>query len=138
FLKAAMQAQMAQAPAGAPDPSKFAAIGLIFVPIAIAVALLLSAFVLWVLVRAVVLRLKAVAAISSPMDMQPALGLDLIAPGATGFVGAVLKGINPFSIWGLVLTAIGITTTPKLSKGTGYTVATIAFLISLLLGAGTP
>ena len=35
----------------------------------------------------------------------------------------------------LVLTAIGITTTHKLSKGTGYTVATIAFLISLLLGA---
>ena len=165
FLKAAMQAQMAQAPAGAPDPSKFAAIGLIFVPIAIAVVLLLSAFVLWVLVSvmggeakfktllsvttyasvpsvillaivgAIVLRLKGVAAIASPMDMQPALGVDLIAPGATGFVGAVLKGINPFSIWGLVLTAIGITTTHKLSKGTGYTVATIAFLISLLLGA---
>jgi hypothetical protein len=47
----------------------------------------------------------------------------------------LLKGVNPFSIWGLVLTAIGVSVTHKLSKSTGYTVATISFVIGLLIGA---
>jgi hypothetical protein len=166
FLKAAMQAQMAQAqaPAGGPDPSKFAAIGLIFVPIGIAIVLVLGAFILWVLVSlvggegkfrtllsvatysavpsvillgiigTVVLHMQGTQGITSPADMQPALGLDLLAPGAKGFVGAVLKGLNPFSIWGLVLTAIGVSTTHRLSKGSGYVVATASLVIGLVIG----
>jgi hypothetical protein len=163
FLKAAMQAQMAQAPAGAPDTSKFAALGLIFVPIIIAIALVIGALLLWVLVSlvggdgkfgtllsvaayasvpsvillsivgAIVLQLQGTQGLTSPQDMQPAVGLDLLAPGAKGFVGAVLKGINPFSIWGLVLTAIGVSTTHRLSTGSGYVVATLAFVIGLLI-----
>lgn len=163
FLKAAMQAQMAQAPAGAPDTSKFAAVGLVFVPIVIAIVLVLAAFLLWVLVSLVggegkfgtllsvatyasvpsvillsivggiVLHLQGPQGLTSPADMQPALGLDLLAPGAKGFMGAVLKGINPFSIWGLVLTAIGVSTTHRLSKGSGYVVATSSFVIGLLI-----
>jgi hypothetical protein len=66
--------------------------------------------------------------------MQPALGLDLLAPGAKGFMAAVLKGINPFSIWGVVLTGIGVSTTHRLSKGTGYSVAVVGFVIALLIG----
>jgi hypothetical protein len=163
FLKAAMQAQMAQAPAGAPDTSKFAALGLIFVPIIIAIALVIGALLLWVLVSlvggdgkfgtllsvaayasvpsvillsivgAIVLQLQGTQGLTSPQDMQPAVGLDLLAPGAKGFMGAVLKGINPFSIWGLVLTAIGVSTTHRLSTGSGYVVATLAFVIGLLI-----
>jgi hypothetical protein len=34
-----------------------------------------------------------------------------------------------------VLTAIGVSVTHKLSKSTGYTVATISFVIGLLIGA---
>ncbi len=166
FLKVAMQAQAAQAAAGAPDASKFAVIGLIFVPIGIAIALLLGAFVLWVLVSlvggeakfgtllsvaayaavpsvvvlgivgAIVLQIQGPGNITSPQDLQPALGLDLLISGAKGFLGAVLKGINPFSIWGLVLTAIGVSTTHRLSKGSGYTVATASFALGLLI-AGT-
>ena len=165
FVKAMMQARMASAPAGGPDPSKFAVIGIATAPIGIAVILVIIGFVLWVLVSimggeakfktlmsvgaysavpsvvllnlvgALILRLKGVESVTSPMDMQPAIGLDLVMPGATGFLGAVLKGINPFSIWALVLTAIGVSTTHRLSKGTGYTVATISFLLGLLLGA---
>jgi hypothetical protein len=48
-------------------------------------------------------------------------------------MGAVLKGINPFSIWGLVLTAIGVSTTHRLSAGSGYVVATLSFVIGLLI-----
>ena len=163
FLKVAMQAQAAQAPAGAPDPSKFAAIGLIFVPVGIAIVLVIIAFVLWVLVSlvggeakfgtllsvaaytavpsvvvlgivgAIVLQVQGPGNITSPQDLQPALGLDLLAPGAKGFLGAVLKGVNPFSVWGLVLTAIGVSTTHRLSKGNGYVVAASAFVLGLLI-----
>jgi hypothetical protein len=163
FLKVAMQAQAAQAPAGAPDPSKFAAIGLVFVPVGIAIVLVIIAFVLWVLVSlvggegkfktlisvaaytavpsvvllgivgAIVLQIQGPGNITSQQDLQPALGLDLLAPGTKGFVGAVLKGINPFSIWGLVLTAIGVSTTHRLSKGSGYVVAAGTFVLGLLI-----
>ena len=165
IMKAVMQAQAATRPAGGPDPSQFAVIGVFTAPLGIAFYLLIAGFVLWVLVSVmggeakfktlmsvaayaavpslvllqligvIILRLKGVESVTSPLDMQPAVGLDLLMPGATGFMGAVLKGINPFSIWGLVLTAIGVSTTHKLSKGTGYTVATIVFLLGLMLGA---
>ena len=165
FMKAMMQTQAAAAPAGAPDPSKFAIIGVFTAPLGIAFFLVVVGFVLWVLVSvfggeakfktlmsvaayaavpslallgligALILRLKGADAVTSPMDLQPAVGLDLLMPGASGFMGAVLKGINPFSIWGLVLTAIGVSTTHRLSKGTGYTVAIIVFALGLLLGA---
>ncbi len=164
YLQAAMKAQMATAPAGAPDTSKFAFIGLFFIPIVIGIILALSAFLLWVmvslvggdgkfakllsvatyasvpsiillsLVGVVVLRIQGPGGLTSPQDMQPAVGLDLLMPGAKGFLGAVLKGINPFSIWGLVLTAIGVSTTHKLSSGSGYVVATLVFVIGLVIG----
>lgn len=165
YLKIAMQAQMAaaQAPAGGPDPSKFAAIGGAFIPIGLAIAFLLGALILWVLVSLVggegkfstllsvctyasvpsvvvlaivgtiVLHLQGTGQITSPQDMQPALGLDLLVPGAKGFLGAALKAINPFGIWALVLTAIGVSTTHRLSKGSGYIVATISFLIGVAI-----
>jgi hypothetical protein len=85
------------------------------------------------IVGTIVLHMKGTGAIASPQDMQPQLGLDLLAPAARGFVGAVLKGINPFSIWGVVLTAIGVSTTHRLSKSTGYTIAALQFAIALLI-----
>jgi len=163
FLKAGMAAQMASRPAGGPDPSKFLFIGAFFIPIGIGIALLLGGLILWVLVSVfggegkfgtllsvsayaavpsvvllaivgtLVLHIQGVGQIASPQDMQPALGLDLLAPGAKGFMGAALKAVNPFGIWGLVLTAIGVSTTHRLSKGTGYTIATIGFLIGVLI-----
>jgi hypothetical protein len=69
-------------------------------------------------------------------DLQPALGLDLLVPDAGRFLTAVLKAINPFSIWGLVLTAIGVTVTHKTTKGMGYAIAAVAFLIGVVFAAG--
>jgi Yip1 domain len=163
FLRAAMAAQFAARPAGGADPSKFLWIGGVFIPVGIGIALLISGFLLWVLVSlmgneakfgrllsvaaysaipsvvllvlvgTVVLHVQGISQVTSPQDMQPALGLDLLAPGTRGFLGAVLKAINPFSIWALVLTSIGVSTTQRLSKGTGYTVATIAFLVGIII-----
>jgi len=104
FTKALLQARMATAPAGAPDPSKFAAIGIIFVPIGVGIALLIGGLVLWVLTSIFageakfgtlmsvaayssvpshillglaamgVLMMKGAGAVSSPADMQPSVG----------------------------------------------------------------
>jgi hypothetical protein len=96
----------------------------------------IPAAVLLTLVGTIVLHLQGTGQITSPQDMQPALGLDLLSPGAKGFVGAVLKAINPFSIWGVVLTAIGVSTTQRISKGNGYAIAVTAFVIGLLIAGG--
>ena len=163
--KHAMAASRPAAPAGAPDPAKFAAIGLIFVPVGLVIAYVISAGLLWILTSVisgeakflsllsvttyasitgvllaaagvVVLRLRGIDNVTSMADLQPALGLDLLVPEAGKFLTAVLKSINPFTIWGLVLTAIGVTVTHKTGKGTGYTIATVSFLIGVLVAAG--
>ena len=67
--------------------------------------------------------------------MQPAVGLDLLAPGTKGFVGALLAGINPFSLWGLVLSAIGVSTTQRVSKASAYAAAIPAFVVVLLIAS---
>ena len=168
FTQAAMHAMAASrpaAPAGAPDPTKFAAIGLLFVPVGLIIAYVISAGLLWILTSlmsgeakfipllsvttyasitgvllatagVVVLRLKGIDNVTSMADLQPALGLDLLVPEAGKFLASVLKAINPFTIWGLILTAIGVTVTHKTSKGTGYTVATVSFLIGVLVAGG--
>ncbi|HLZ45273.1 MAG TPA: YIP1 family protein [Gemmatimonadales bacterium] len=88
------------------------------------------------IVGTLVLHLQGTGQITSPQDLQPALGLDLLAPGAKGFTGALLKGINPFSVWAVVLTGIGVSTTQRTSKSSGYTIAIAAFVIMLLIGSG--
>ncbi|HXF95897.1 MAG TPA: YIP1 family protein [Gemmatimonadales bacterium] len=81
----------------------------------------------------VVLGLRGVESVSSPADLQPAFGLDLLVPNATGYLGAVLKGINVFSIWGVVVQGIGVTRTHGTSRETGYGAAALAFVVSLLV-----
>lgn len=154
-----------QNPQAAAQAAKFAAIGPLFAPIGVFIGLLIGAGLLWLLVMLfaggdakfktllsvtaytalpslllqvaalLVLKMKGVEAVSTMEDLRPPLGLNLLAPNATGFMGAVLAGINPFTIWGMVLTAIGIAVTHKTSKGTAYTVAIVAMLLGVLIGA---
>jgi hypothetical protein len=154
-----------QNPQAAAQAAKFQSIGLVFAPIAVFIGLLIAGGLLWLLVMLlaggdakfktllsvacytalpsillqvaalVVLKLKGVEAVSSMEDLRPPLGLNLLAPNATGFTGAVLAGINPFTIWGLVLTAIGVQVTHKTSKGSAYTVAIVAMVLGVLIGA---
>lgn len=163
---ASRMAQIAQTnPQAAETAKKFAGIGLVVVPIIFAIVLLIATLVLWVLVSTlggegkfgtllsvttyssitgvllqvitlVVLTVKGIGNISSPADMQPPLGLNLLMPGTQGFLGAFLGGINLFAIWGVILNAIGIQITHKTSKGTAYTAAIVAALIILLVFSG--
>ena len=160
---ASKMAEIAQQnPQAAENAKKFVGVGILFAPVVYGIILVIIASVLWVLVSIfggegkwvtllsvttytsitalllqaiglVVLMMKGVDQVSSPTDLQPALGLNLLAPGTKGFLGAVLGGINPFGIWGMVLNAIGVQVTHKTTKGTAYTVAITAFVIFLLI-----
>jgi len=141
---------------------KFASVGVVVAPVAFAVILVINAFLLWVVVSLVggearfqmllsvttyasvayvllsavgfiVLTMRGTSAITSPLDLQPALGLDLLAPDAKGFALALLRGVNPFSLYGLFLTATGIAVTHQASKGAAYTAAGIQLLIALTI-----
>jgi hypothetical protein len=155
----------AQNPDAATQAAKFQSIGLVFAPIVLLIALLIGGGLLWLLVMLfggaeakfktllsvatytalpaillqvaglIVLKMKGVDTVSSVEDLRPPLGLNLLAPGMGGFTGAVLAGINPFTIWGMILTAIGIQVTHKTSKGSAYTVAIITMLLGVLIGA---
>ena len=143
---------------------KFAPIGVVIAPIVYALFLLLNAFILWVgvsvlggeakfatllsvttyvsitytllqIVGLIVLMMRGTGGIASMVDLQPALGLDLLAPDAKGFTLAFLRGINPFTLYGVFLTSVGIRVTHQTSKGTAYAAAIIQVLIALLLGA---
>jgi hypothetical protein len=169
FTHAAMATRMAQVaqqnPQAAAQAERFQSIGLVFAPIAVFIALLLSAAILWLLVMLLaggeakfklllsvatyaavpsvllqvatlaVLYMKGVENVASVQDLRPALGLNLLAPDVGGFAGGVLGGINPFSIWTMVLTAIGVQVTHKTSKGSAYTVAIVAMVLGVLIGA---
>lgn len=141
---------------------KFASVGVVIAPVAYAIILVINAFLLWVVVSLVggearfktllsvgtyasiayvllsvvgliVLTMRGTSAIASTLDLQPALGLDLLAPDAKGFALALLRGINPFSLYGLFLTATGIAVTHRTSKGAAYTAAVIQMLIALTI-----
>lgn len=83
----------------------------------------------------IVLEMKGVSAITTPEDLRPPLGLNLLAPSATGFTGAFLAAMNPFTLWSIILTAIGVQVTHKTSKGAAYTAAIVASLLVVLIGS---
>ena len=87
-------------------------------------------------VTVIVLAVRGKQAITGFADLRAPLGLDLLMPGAGLYLGTVLNGINPFSVWGVWLTGTGIaTTTRTVTRGTAIVITAVAFLIGLLLVA---
>jgi hypothetical protein len=155
--------QMPNMPPGAAERAlSFAPLGVIFAPVFFAFILVVSTLILWMTVSVVageakfmtllsvttyaaiayillaiiglvVLTLRGTVGITGTEDLQPALGLDLLAPGAKGFGLALLRGINPFSLYGVFLTATGVQTTHQVSRGAAYTAAAVQFVLALLL-----
>lgn len=154
-----------QNPQAAAQAQTFQKVGIFFSPIFLLIGLLISGGLLWLLVMMlagadarfktllsvscyiavptillqvaglIVLKLKGIDAVSSPDDLRPPLGLNLLTPNTTGFVGALLAGINPFSLWAMVLTAIGVQVTHKTSKGAAYVVAIVSTLLGVLIAS---
>ena len=164
YAKIALEPMYAAMPADrAAAARKFAGVGVAFWPIIYAIFMLINAGLLWIVVSLVggeakfskllsvttyasvtfvltqvivlvILMVKGKEGISSMEDLQPPIGLDLLIPGGGRFFSNLLKGINLFSIWGVVLTATGVRVTHKLSKGSAYAVAIVSFVIALLVG----
>lgn len=85
-----------------------------------------------------VLTLRGAEGLQTVADYQVSFGLDLLVPQDTTLpkaLGGALKAITPFSIWGLVLTAIGVRVTEKTSNGAAWTAASVSFLLGLILAA---
>jgi hypothetical protein len=158
----AMMAQQAQGAANPMSPGTLATIQIVSASAFMPVVILIGAGILWVAVSLfgadasyrkllsvqshamilyvaqlvagiVVLSMRGVESVTSVADLQPAFGLDLLMPDAKGYLGAVLKGVNVFSVWGVVLQGIGITKTHNTSRETGYGAAAAGFVVALLL-----
>lgn len=90
-------------------------------------------YVLYATISSIVLHLRGVESVTSMDDMRAQLGLDLLAPNAGRFTGTFLSGFNPFSVWGVWMTGIGIALTARTSKTAGYVATGIAYVIGLLI-----
>src|SRR5438876_824690 len=86
-----------------------------------------------ILTPLIVLTVRGKAAITGFADVRAPLGLDLLVPSAGIFLGTVLNGINPFSVWAVWLTGTGISITHGISRGAAIAVTAVAYLICLLL-----
>ncbi len=159
---AAQIAKATQAnPGAAATAHTLAAIGPFLAPIGVLLFIAIGASILWVLVSLVggeanwrtlasmdfyagmssilyqivvlgMLLATGVSNVHTPADLMPPLGLDLLAPHAGPGLTRLLGGINPFSLWGAFLIAVGVQVTQKTSKGAAWFVA----IIALLLGVG--
>ena len=157
-------AQARGAGAGQAPPAWAAWIGVIGAPVGLAIGLLIGAGVLWILVSvlggegnfrrllsvvtyvgitgillglaSMVVLMMGGGRVETMADLRPGFGLDLLAPESTGAVRMLLWSVNPFTLWGLVLTGFGVAATHNTSRGSAFTIATIAFLINALIAAG--
>ena len=143
----------------------FAVVGAVLAPVGFAVVLVVSAAILWLLVtlvgaearfpvllsvatyvsvtgillqlaRLAVLMLRGTGAVASVDDLQPPLGLDLLAPEAGRVATALLGQVNPFTVWGVTLTAIGIRVTHRTSPAGAAGVAAATFVLGCVFAAG--
>jgi len=85
-----------------------------------------------------VLAMRGGEGITSMQDLQPSLGLDLfLAPmmelGA--FMKGLLRSVNPFSIWQVVLVTMGIQKTHNVERGTAASAAVIQWGVLAVIGA---
>lgn len=90
-------------------------------------------YVMFSVVAIVVLTVRGKAAIGGFEDLRAPLGLDLLVPGAGLYLGTVLNGINPFSVWGVWLTGTGVSITHGTSKGTAIGATAVVYVICLLI-----
>jgi hypothetical protein len=97
--------------------------------------------VLQTAVTTLMLRMRGVESILTPADAQQSLGLDLLFPvdftQAHKALAALLRGIGPFEIWVLVVTAVGLMALERVAKNKAWTAAIVSFVVGLVIRAGS-
>ncbi|WP_245838584.1 Yip1 family protein [Marininema halotolerans] len=69
-------------------------------------------------------------------NLTSVTSLAAIIPTDTHMMKAVLSSIEVFSIWHLILTAMGLTVVGKVSSAKGWTIAIVLFVIGVAFAAG--
>lgn len=92
-----------------------------------------STYVIFSAVTVAVLMTRGAGQVVDFTDLRAPIGLDLLAPGASLFLGAVLNGINPVSVWGVWLSGTGIAVTHGTSRVTGIVVTAFAYVVCLAI-----
>ena len=84
-------------------------------------------------VNVLLLYLKGPVAMKSPIDLQSVAGLDILLSNAPANVPlfVLLNGINPFSVWYIVILSTGVSVMTGLSKFKSGMMVTILWLIGL-------
>jgi hypothetical protein len=166
YNRAAMRSVMSASGGSGSDPSVFLMLGVFFAPIGLGLFLVLSAAVLWILVSvlaaganfkqllsvvtyvgitAIVAQLATLVvlilgggpeSVASMSDLRAGFGLDLLLSDRSGALGALLSAVNPFSIWALILTGLGISVTHRTSRTLGMGAAAVLLAVSALIQAG--
>jgi Yip1-like protein len=90
-------------------------------------------YLLFAVVGIAVLAVRGRASITSFADVRAPLGLDLLVPNASLYLGTVLNAINPFAIWGVWLTGTGVSITHGTSRGTSIFVTAVVYFIAILI-----
>jgi len=93
---------------------------------------------LQVLLTFIVLKLRGPEALQTVADFQVTFGLDLLLPqdaSVPKFVEGLLRGVSPFSLWSLALTAIGVRVVEKQTKGAAWAAAGVSFAVGLVIAA---
>jgi len=99
----------------------------------------LSTGVIAVALSAIVLRLRGAPAeaIRNMQDARVSLGADLLIPAdatVSPFLRALLGGLGPIQIWGLIITAIGVMVLEKQDKGSAWMAALASYVVLLIVG----
>ncbi len=69
-------------------------------------------------------------------DLRASFGLDLLLSSRSGPLAALLGAVNPFSVWALVLTGLGISVSHKTSRALGMGAAAVVLVVGALFQAG--
>jgi hypothetical protein len=96
------------------------------------------AFIQIVLTSVAVRMRGAPETLQTMADLRVSLGLDLLLSAdsqISGFLRGVLAGIGPLQIWALAITAIGVATLERQSKGAAWSAATASYVVLLLVSA---
>ena len=92
------------------------------------------------LVTTVALKMRGVETIQTLADARLTFGLDNLVSAeyaeAHRAIAAVLRGIGPFEIWALVVTAIALAALEKVPGKKAWTAATAAFVVGLVIRGG--
>jgi len=89
------------------------------------------------LVTTIALRMRGLENIQSPADARITFGLDNLVSAeyaeAHKAVAALLRGVGPFEIWVLIVTALGLMALEKVPKNKAWTIAIVAFVVGLVI-----